>query len=326
MRHIFIINPLAGKRGGKQKLEAEIRAAGKKLGVKTEIYETKAQGDGAIFVKKVCEENKTGERIRFYACGGDGALNEVANGAFGFSCAEVGCLPLGTGNDYVRNYGSLRQFLDIEAQIKGQPADSDLIRYRADGGLPRLCVNMFNIGFDCNVVDQTSRVKNWPLVKGSFAYLLSVAIILIKKKGADLRICYEDGYVFDGKLLLIAIANGCYCGGGVKGVPLSVLDDGLMDVSLIRDVPRGTFVQMFPKYAKGTHLMEEKLQGLIDYRKCKRLTVTANRAAMRLCTDGEITDAKQVTFEVVPKGMRFSLPEGVGARQLDDCEEELVSG
>ena len=311
MRHIFVINPLAGKKGGKQRLEAEIRQAGEKLGVRTEIYETRAQRDGEAFVKRACEENPAGEKIRFYACGGDGALNEVANGAFGFSCAEVGCVPLGTGNDYVRNYASPQKFLDIQAQIEGHAVDSDLISYRVDDGEARFCANMFNIGFDCNVVDQTSRAKNWPLVKGSFAYLLSVAIILIKKKGADLRVCYEDGSAFDGKLLLIAVANGCYCGGGVKGVPLARLDDGLMDVSLIRNVSRRTFVQMFPKYAKGTHLGEKKLQGLIDYRKGRKLTITANGNPMRLCADGEITDARKVVFEIVPKGMRFSVPRGV---------------
>lgn len=312
MRHIFVINPLAGKKGGMQRLDAEIRQAGERMGVRTEIYETQTQGDGETFVRRTCEENPTGEIIRFYACGGDGALNEVANGAYGFPFAEVGCVPLGTGNDFVRNYASPQKFLDIQGQIAGHAVNSDLISYRADGAEARFCVNMFNIGFDCNVVDQTGRAKQWPLVKGSFAYLLSVAIILIKKKGADLRICYEDGSIFDGKLLLVAVANGCYCGGGVKGVPLARLDDGLMDVSLIRNVSRRTFVRVFPEYAKGTHLANKKLKGLIDYKKCKTLTITANGSFLRLCTDGEITDAKKVEFKMVPKGMRFCLPKGVG--------------
>ncbi len=148
-------------------------------------------------------------------------------------------------------------------------------------------------------------------MKGSFAYLLSVAIVLIKKKGADLKVCYEDGTVFDGKLLLIAVANGCFCGGGVKGVPLARLDDGLMDVSLIRDVKRRTFVRLFPKYAKGMHLQDRRVSELMEYVKCRRLAICANGGAMRLCTDGEITDAERVDFEVVPKGMIFSVPEGI---------------
>ena len=315
MRHIFVINPLAGKKGKKQKLEEQIRSASERLGEAAEIYETRSQGDGERFVRTICQEKEAGENIRFYACGGDGALNEVVNGAVGFEGVEVGCVPLGTGNDYVRNYATPQEFLDIEAQLRGQARSSDLIRYEAErkgqAGESRYCVNMFNIGFDCNVVDQTSRAKNWPLVKGSFAYLLSVAIILVKKKGADLKVFYEDGSAFDGKLLLIAVANGCYCGGGVKGLPLSKVDDGLMDVSLIKNVPRRTFIRLFPKYAKGTHLADRKAPEIIDYRTCRRLKIWANQGLMKLCVDGEIIDTEKVTFEIAPRAMSFSVPAGV---------------
>lgn len=315
MRHLFIINPLAGRKGGKERLERQICQAGEKLGIQTEVYETAYRGDGMRFVKECCALKKPGEKIRFYAVGGDGALNEVVNGAFGAEDVEIGCIPLGTGNDYVRNYAKPQDFLAIERQLLGKGVKQDLIRYQIElNGKKqpdRYCVNMFNIGFDCNVVDQTGRAKNWPFVKGSFAYLLSVAIVLIKKKGADLKVCYEDGTVFDGKLLLIAVANGCFCGGGVKGVPLARLDDGLMDVSLIRDVKRRTFVRLFPKYAKGTHLQDRRVSELMEYVKCRRLAICANGGAMRLCTDGEITDAERVDFEVVPKGMIFSVPEGI---------------
>lgn len=319
MRHIFIINPLAGKKGREEKTERAITAAGKKLGLETEIYRTRHAGDGERFCRRVCGESAGAEPIRFYACGGDGLLNEVANGTFGFPHAEVGCVPLGTGNDYVRNYGALEDFFDMETQLCAQAVKSDVIRYtvQLDGQAqkPRYCVNMFNIGFDCNVVDQTARVKNWPLVNGSAAYLLSVAIILIKKKGAELRVRYEDGSVFDGKLLLIATANGAFCGGGVRGVPLAKTDDGKMDVSLVRDISRRTFLRMFPKYAKGTHLSDPRLEGIMDYRQCQSLEISAKGGPMRLCTDGEITDAQSVKFEIVPGAIHFLLPEPVRTRR-----------
>lgn len=319
MRHIFIINPLAGQKGRQRKTEDAIRNAGRKLRLEPEIYRTTHAGDGERFARQVCEESEGKEPLRFYACGGDGLLNEVVNGVYGFFNAEVGCVPLGTGNDYVRNYGLPEDFLDIEAQLSASAAESDVICYtvqtKGKKEAPRCCINMFNIGFDCNVVDQTARAKNWPLIKGSAAYLLSVAIILIKKKGANLKVCYEDGSVFDGKLLLIAVANGCFCGGGVRGVPLAKTDDGKMDVSLVRNVSRRTFIRMFPKYAKGIHLSEPSLSHVIDYRKCDRLEIFANGSPMRLCTDGEITDAQQVSFEIAPKAIRFLVPKGAGSRQ-----------
>lgn len=314
MRHIFVMNPNAGKKGGRERIKERIRSAGRTLKHKVEIYETVAPGDGERFVKQTCIEKDPSEIIRFYACGGDGAVHEIANGIYGFENVEMGCIPMGTGNDYIRNYGTAKQFLDIEAQLQGRAVDSDLIRYieYLDGeeSEPRYCINMFNIGFDCNVVDQTAKVKKWPLIKGSLAYIISVIIMLIKKKGANLRVEYEDGRVFDGKMLLIAVANGCYCGGGVKGIPLSILDDGLMDVSLVRDIPRRLFINLFPKYSKGTHLDDKKIKNLLDYDKCKSLIITANGEAMRLCTDGEITDADKVCFEIIPRAIKFAVPVG----------------
>ena len=220
---------------------------------------------------------------------------------------------MGTGNDYIRNYGAVSSFLDIKAQIRGESRSSDAIHYRAEYGdvvTEGYCANMFNIGFDCNVVDMTARVKTWPFVGGSLAYLISVAIILIKKKGADLLIEYDDGTVIDGRILLIAIANGCFCGGGVKGVPESVLDDGLVDVSVVKDVSRLTFITLFPSYAKGTHLSKKKIidRDIIRYTKEKALTVTANGESLRLCTDGEITTQKKVRFSIVENAFRFIVP------------------
>lgn len=223
---------------------------------------------------------------------------------------------MGTGNDYIRNYGKAADFKDIRRQMRGRAVSSDLIHFRAvyDNNITEsYCANMFNIGFDCNVVDLTSRVKRWPLVGGSLAYLVSVFLILIRKKGADLRIEYNDGRVLDGKILLIAIANGCYCGGGVKGVPYCRLDDGLMDVSVVRDISRMCFLTLFPSYAKGTHMQKHKIQArkIIQYSKEKVLKITANGESLRLCTDGEITTQKTVEFSVVPDGFRFIVPEGL---------------
>jgi hypothetical protein len=159
---------------------------------------------------------------------------------------------------------------------------------------------MFNIGFDSNVVDMTARMKKLPLMSGSLAYLASVGTMLAEKKGADLRVEYEDGSVFDGRLLLIAVANGCFCGGGVKGIPKAVTDDGMFDVSLVRDVPRHMFAALFPKYMNGTHLSDPRLDDVIRYTHETSLRISPNRKLMKLCVDGEITKAGPVRFAIAP--------------------------
>ncbi len=110
---------------------------------------------------------------------------------------------------------------------------------------------MFNIGFDCNTVDMTDTTKTWPLLRGHLAYLFAVGNNIHKETRGDLRIEYENGR--KGRSCShIAIANGCFCGGGVKGVPESILDDGLMDVSVVNDISRGRFLSLYPSYASPT--------------------------------------------------------------------------
>lgn len=314
MKHIFIMNPLSGRKKSRRHITDAITSACTELGVDYDIYFTREPLDCKRHARQLCEEaDAAGQELRIYGCGGDGTVNELVNGVCGFDNVEIGVIPMGTGNDYIRNYGDVSSFLDIKAQITGKSRHSDAIHFCAEyeGNVTEgYCANMFNIGFDCNVVDMTARVKNWPFVGGSLAYLISVAIILIEKKGADLTIEYDDGTVLDGRILLIAIANGCFCGGGVKGVPESVLDDGLMDVSVVKDISRMTFVTLFPSYAKGTHLNKKKIidRNIIRYTKEKALTVTANGESLRLCTDGEITTQKKVRFSIVENAFRFIVP------------------
>ncbi len=319
MEYYFILNPESGDKKHKNDILREIRDAAKKHNI--EVYFTRAQGDARRYVRELCETHAKvdigveSEPIRIIGCGGDGTVNELVNGAFGFENVEIGVIPQGTGNDYIRNYGDPKHFLSVENQIQGESRPSDLIEFRtvADGNeICAYCANMFNIGFDCNVVQMTDKIKQWPVFSGSMAYLASVFITLAGKKETSLRIEYEDGTIYDDNVLLISIANGCFCGGGIKGVPRSVLDDGLMDVSLVRGgVTRRYFVSLFPKYQKGTHLEDPRIQGVIDYRQEKALTVTANQGPLQLCIDGEIRTCGTVSFRVVPKAIRFIVPRGL---------------
>ena len=327
MKHVFLLNPKAGQ-GDSVSLEEEIKeqaelrglvwTADQKRGVLSPdehdvfIYFTKSVGDAERYVRFFCRiQDKLAEPepIRFYACGGDGTLNEVVNGLYGYDFAEAACVPAGTGNDYIRCYPDAGDFRDIGAQMDGEAVKSDLIRYQVEENEPRYCINMFNIGLDCNVVDLTAKMKKVPFVMGSFAYYLSVLAMLIRKKGADLRIEYDDGFVYDDKLLLVAIANGIYCGGGVKGIPKAITNDGLIDVSLVKKASRIDFVKMFGEYKKGTHLEDERARKLFIYKKCRSLTVIPNGGKMKLCTDGEISMAGKTTFEIVPDAVRFSVPK-----------------
>ena len=187
MKTVFIINPEAGQCTEFRELLDSIKGFATENN-DIEFYVTKAVNDARNYVKSYCEEWGT---ARFIACGGDGTLNEVLNGAVGFDEAEVGVIPIGTGNDFCRNFGENCNFHSVLSQLNGESVSCDAIKYRTivDGvEKTGYCANMFNIGFDCNVADMTADMKKRPFISGSLAYFISILMTLIKKKGANLKI------------------------------------------------------------------------------------------------------------------------------------------
>ena len=308
MKYIFLIIPVSGKGKGIEKLKELIIRTGKELEKNFEIYITKSVGDAEMYVRKCCTEAT--EPTAYIACGGDGTFNEVVNGAVGFDNAYVGVMPAGTGNDFCRNFEDC-DFTDIKTLFSENHTLCDAIRYKGvinGENVEKYCANMFNIGFDCNVADKTSTLKKRPFIKGSLAYFLSIFIMLIKKKGADIKLEIDGKEVHNGKLLLTSIANGCYCGGGIKSNPYAKVNDGLMDVNIIKDVPRRMFIPCLPKYMKGSLFDTDKYAHFASTVQCKSITIIPN-AKMRLCVDGEIYDSEKVEFSIVPKAIRLISPD-----------------
>lgn len=310
MKYCFIINPVSGRDRTRKEFLDNLQH----LQVEYQVYETKCSGDAQNIAREICRQTaEDGEKVRIFACGGDGTVSQVINGAYGFDNVEIGAVPLGTGNDFIRNFGTVESFIDIARCIDSPSRECDLIRYSAcveAGSREGFCMNMFNIGLDCNIVELTESIKKLPLIKGPLAYMVSVFVNLIKRKGANLRVSYDDGFVHEGKLMLISIANGCYCGGGIKGLPKAVTDDGYFDVSLIDYVTRRDFIQLFPLYAKGVHLDSPKViaKDIISYRHEKSLKIEALERSLKLCVDGEIFECSSVDFDIIDKGFRFIVP------------------
>ncbi len=307
MKTVFIVNPKAGHNNNIQAFTEHLKKISARLNADTEIYQTIAVGDGQRFVQSYCE--KFGA-ARFIACAGDGTLSEVLNGAIASKDSEIGVIPIGTGNDFCRNFGD-ENFQDIALQLTGESVKCDAIRYTTTiNGTEKTGygINMFNIGFDCNVADKTADIKNNTFASGSLAYFLSILINLIKKKGADLKIDLDGTEALNGALLLTSIANGSFCGGGIKSNPLASIRDGLININIIKNISRLRFITLLPCYMKGSFLKKKNIERVITTKKCKKVTITPNTKTIRLCTDGEICDVGKIEFEIVHNAFNFILP------------------
>ena len=303
IKHVFILNPAAGKGEMQHVLQEQIERVCTERGVDYEIHFTKVSGDATEYVRSCCEQQPD-VAFRFYACGGDGTVNETANGAYGYENASVGIIPVGTGNDFVRNFDGNQAFMDIAAQLDGEVVTLDLMRYN-----DKLCVNMINIGFDCEVVKQTAKLKRSKLIPNGMAYIAGLVITLIRKPGVKACVSLDGGEVQKRRMLLTAVANGAWCGGGFHSTPLALLQDGVLDVLLIKNVTRVRFLTLVGKYKSGSFIDDKSARQVIDYYKCHTIQYTFDKP-QSICVDGEVAQATVLSVSVERDALRLVVPQG----------------
>ncbi len=298
MRHVFILNPAAGKHSRAMDFIPEIESYFSSHGGDYEIRITNQAGDASTYAN---EEASKGDAVRLYAVGGDGTLNEVTNGVGGANNAEIACVPCGSGNDYIKTYGKAEDFLDLSSLIEGNAIPVDGILCNGE-----LSLNICSLGVDADVCAYMSDFKRLPLVSGSMAYDLGVVKMLCKPAGNNLtvKITTADGVVErSGRFLFALAANGQYYGGGYCGAPGSVPNDGLLDFVLVTTVSKLKMVSLLGGYKRGEHYnweVCEHLQGT-------KMEAVCDKAAC-INIDGEIVHSKTVSFEILPNHFRFVLP------------------
>ena len=331
MKYYFFINPVAGKGNETDTLKSRINNVMKK---RDDTYDIIVSEGPSFLLAKAREiaESLDGEEARFFAAGGDGTLNEIVNAVYGFDNIAVGAIPLGTGNDTIRNFPDCGDFMSIDAQINGEEFKMDLIEYRGkiDGEeKTEYCINMINIGFDCNVVELTGRLKQKPLISGSFAYLMAVFTKFVKREGTSLIITedFGDGLfsretIREGEMLLCAVCNGSYCGGGIKSAPMAIVDDGLFEINIINKVSRTEFLRLFPSFKKGKHMELPGIDSYVEVRRAKNVSIEPyEHYEIFICVDGEIKTTTGIKARVLEKAIRFILPRN---KSLHEAKIESI--
>ena len=305
MKYCFILNPAAGKGTSIDTLEAQIDAACREKEVTFEIYRTVGIGDAQDYVKRTVAQNAT-EAYRFYACGGDGTICEVMNGIMELDYPErvaLGVIPIGTGNDFVRNFTNNEHFLDIGAQLEAHERPIDLLRAN-----DMYCINMINIGFDCEVVSKTAEIKRKRFVPKNMAYTFSLIATLLRKPGMKAKLSIDGKEAQDVHYLLTTYANGAFCGGGFHSNPKSSLNDGKIDTILVNNVSRSRFISIVGSYKKGTHLAK-KYEKIIKNEKFDSIDLYFEEPT-NVSIDGEIVSVKELHISLARNALRVLIPAG----------------
>lgn len=293
-RHIFIVNELAGKKKSTQKFFAKIRTLAAQNPL-VEYLPTKQAGDATRLARTEAEK---GDPVRLYFVGGDGTLFEGLNGIVGFDNVEIGCVPCGTGNDYIKEYPE-GKFHDLHAQIEGTARTVDIIRIGE-----KYAINLCSVGMDAEVAAQMDIFKRWPLLKGRGAYVLSLLYCFFSKIRFPLKIIIDDAETIEGTFLFAVAANARYYGGGFLPAPTAKPDDGHLDFVMVNAVSRARILRLLNRYKEGTAL---EVPGLGIQRTGKKMTLSS-KVQFAVNMDGECFYANEASFEIVPQAVKFIVP------------------
>lgn len=289
MRTAIILNPTSG-RGRGSDARSKIEGFARAHSLDWTIFETQAHGD-ATRIAKDC----TSDFGLIAAAGGDGTVSEVMRGVLG-SDAIMGVLPCGTGNDFARHIGltaSLDRALECLCDGKESVIDVGML-----GDQPFL--NVVACGFDSEVGLRINNGYRW--AKGTTAYVLAVLQTLASYKPTEMEIVV-DGTAHQMKSMLCAVANASQYGGGMKVAPQADLTDGFLDVVVVKEMSRLSFLRQFPKVFKGTHLDSNEV---VCFRG-QEIRISAKRP-LPVLNDGDLSGTTPLTATIVKSALRVRMP------------------
>jgi YegS/Rv2252/BmrU family lipid kinase len=192
--------------------------------------------------------------------GGDGTVNEVVNGLFiqkktAPADITLAVIPVGTGNDWVRMLGIPRTYNDAVKSICAERTilqDVGVISYwESMVQQRRYMANVAGIGFDAIVNCRYNRLKDAGYTSKSL-YLISMAFALFGYKAKYFRVEVDGKLFFNSRLFNGVVGVGKYNGGGMLPMPAAIVDDGLLDITLIRRMSLYRFFTNVKRLFNGT--------------------------------------------------------------------------
>ncbi len=290
-RFLAIVNPAAG--GGRSaKLAGETLTRLKAKGLRVDAIASTGPGHA---VQLASEAYAQGYR-KFLAFGGDGTAHEIINGAFAkgeiTGRIELGFLPLGTGNSFLRDFTEQGAESSVEALLTGRKRSVDLLRLRHASGTI-YSFNLLSVGFTADVGALTNRVFK-PF--GHLGYLLGVfvRVVQLKRRGFRMR-CDDDREWDERACLFLTFNNSKFTGGTMMIAPNADPSDGLIEYVRWGPIGRAGLLKMLPRLYDGTHIEHPLAQ-----RRAIRRAEFELDAPVDVMVDGEIVTLDCRELEILP--------------------------
>jgi diacylglycerol kinase (ATP) len=293
---VLVANPTAGGGRGRRMIPRAEAALGA-LGFEQRLVMT---DDGAHPLRAAREAAADGVAA-VVALGGDGLVGSCAEGLVG-SETVLAVVPAGNGNDFARSLGlhPKRPFLALECLREDRVRAVDAVRVEGPGW-ERHFVCVGGAGFDSEVNAYANTITR---LRGAARYVVAVFRTLARFQPTEFTV-RVDGDERTLGAMMVAVANAPQYGGGMKVCPDASLDDGLLDVCVVRAMPRRTFVALFPRVFTGRHVTLP----LVIMLRGQKVEIEAARP-FDVYGDGERLGPLPATFSAVAGALKVAAPEG----------------
>lgn len=289
----LVANPLSGGGKGKKYLalvEEHLQQKGVSYTLLISTFATES-----VALGRRCKEDAACTSIG--VLGGDGTFNEVITGV-GDCTKPIGFIGAGTGNDFIRAACLPKDPIEaVDIILAGHTRAIDVL----DCG-SRRCLNVLGTGLDVELLMRAIKYRRF--FKNSLSYYFSLIVTLFTYKDRTFTFCLDGGETHTVTGMLLSVANGRYCGGGLPVAPIAEISDGYIDFVVIKKINRLRLPYLFAKFLKGKLLTIKD----VSFYRCKSLTMDVSPALPLNC-DGElINDLPISVFIAEPLLMFCPLP------------------
>jgi len=292
-----IVNPVAGAYSTRRKWPRISKLLGQ-VGLSFDFQYTEGVGHAIELARAAASD---GYRY-VVAVGGDGTVNEVANGILGSTGSSNTCLGVvstGTGSDFARSAGIPRDYTSACSFLTSSRRlliDVGVVEYQSKGqSLKRFFVNAAGVGFDAAVVEATERLPKY--FGGTIPYLVGLLRALFGYCNKSVVVHLGDK-VEAKRILSVVVANGCYFGGGMYMAPQAELNDSLLDVMTVGDIGKFELLKALPMVYKGTHVNHPKVR----MEKATHITIESSERIL-VHADGELLGEGPASFWLMPAAL-----------------------
>jgi diacylglycerol kinase (ATP) len=268
-----------------------------------ELHVTVRRGDAETTAERAAAD---GVR-RIVAVGGDGTVQEVLNGVLARTDpddVELGIVPIGSGNDLARSLALPRDPAEAWRIAIGSTTRPIDVAHATNGeGRGRWFASAGGVGFDAQVAAAMDGRRGWQA--GRAGYLLTTLVELRRFDNRRVSLQLDDGAPEEARVLLVAIANGAYYGGGMRIAPGARADDGLLDLCVVGDIGRLTAVRQLPNLYRGTHVDHPS----VSMRTARTIQLDGDGAA-RIHLDGEPFGGLPLRVRIEPARIAVAVAVG----------------